>query len=163
MKKIEEQPKNNYLNGVGVLMFFVCVAYYWFSENSKNNHAYEDLKELNVVAVEIRGEFTAIDSLAQRKSESKNLMLDTQSCLKRIVKVPHFRLGEELKWKKISFIGSEQAHHLSFTQLNSGDVVMGTWYVIEDKLINESKNVGLGQGVKSKCLGDILNRFIVVG
>lgn len=157
MKEFEKQSKNNYLNGFSVLIFFVCVAYYWFSENSKNNHAYEDLKDLNIVAVEVRGEFAAIDSIPQRKSENKNLMIDIQSCLKRIVKVPHFRFGEELKWRKVSFIGTELTHHLTFTQLNSGDVVMGTWYVLEDEFANQSQNVGLGRGVKSKCLGQILD------
>ena len=156
-----EVPKSNFslTKAIAVLIFLVFLIYNWISESSKTNSAFDELKVMTIESVELRGAFDKWGARPNGKSNDKILMSETQNCLAKLKEIPDYRYGEELKSKKVSFVSKSSIHHLLYSELSSGKILLGGWYLLESRQTGKKQNVGLGNGMESNCLHNIFKEL----
>jgi len=143
---------------VVVIIFWIVSLSIWLVSRNSTSNAFSYLKVMKLERVELLEQFDDIGEPPKKSSSSAELLGLIDKCLDSIEQIPDFRFGEELSWKKVSFVSKEQVHNIGYAYLNNGDVVLGSFYKVEYSS-GEIGVVGMGKGMKSSCLGKLLEKI----
>jgi hypothetical protein len=141
-----------------VLAFWAVLLTSWLIERAKTTEAFDYLRRMKIERVELRKEFDPITKTPTDWSNSNKLMNLIDKCLDDLVIIHDFRYKEDLEWNKIAFIDENQEHHIGYAVLKNQSVVLGAYYEIRYS-DGETRHIGMGNGMKSSCLGNLIAKI----
>jgi hypothetical protein len=142
-----------------VITVAVIILSSWYLDVHKTKNAFEYLKKMTILKIEIRGEYESIENKAARSKDVSHLSISIKECLAKLESIPDVRLGEELNWAKIAFIGDNQEHHIAYAVTKNKTVLLGGGFYAIKNADMEIEYVGLGSSMKSTCLSEIINQI----